>query len=312
MSANLAEVPKQGPPVRMSLLDVPGFHFSPVGLKIDDWVDFETWMSVGRALEIAGMALQWYFGDWLTHGEKKWGEKYAQALDAHKKTGIPVDTLRNYQWVAERVPFVTRVTNLDWSSHREVATLPQADQKQVLQKAIKGGWTSRGIKRYVETGLEPGERSEIDASALAMTIGSIQPGSDLQTVANYAMVQFLLEAKQTVGELKTKCPRPKFVTDVLGSWDDELNDHLEQLDLVVLKDKVIQAWKAGNRQEKQIAAATGIPEREMHGVMMAYKREGLFEKIVRSKTAMAKGTPPWIWHLVGEPLGSSYQPERAA
>lgn len=146
-SAAPVEQPPTQSAMPLSLLDVPGFHFSPVGLTIDDWVDFDTWVSVGRALEIASLAVQWYLGDWLNHGENKWGEKYAQVIDAHRKTGIPINTLRDYQRVACQVPIDVRTSNLEWSIHREVAGLPKAKQREVLAKAQQHGYSKRETER---------------------------------------------------------------------------------------------------------------------------------------------------------------------
>lgn len=316
MSANLAErsglelVPRRGG------LKISGFHFSATGLTIEDSVTPDEWEQAGRHLEVVNQAMQWYLGDWLQHAERKaeqkpeWGEKIAKVKTAHEKTGIPVNTLRDYQRVSSQIEFDVRASNLDWSVQREVAGLPKQRQKAVITKA-RGNpkkWTARAVKRYVQTGLEPGEKSGIDAAALSLAAvpTGTQPGDDLKLIADRAMVSFLQETLTVVADLKTKCPRPKFVNDVLDGWEEEVNDHLEQLTLSVLKDKVIAAWHAGNREEKQIATATGIPTREIHGVMMAYKREGVFEKIDRAKTKMAKGMQPWIWHLKGEPVGSDY------
>jgi hypothetical protein len=313
MSAKLAIVPQTKRPPRAglvahrSILDVPGFHFSPTGLKIDDWVEFEVWEQVGRALQTANQAMQWYVGDWLTHGERKWGEKYAQVVDAHKKTGIPIKTLRDYQFVAEKVPFAVRTANVEWSIHRAVAGESPARQKALLEKAAadRDKWTFRAMRRYIETGLEPGETSDIDAAALALaSVNTELPAEDVKAISDRAMINFLLEALTAVSGLTQKCPRPKFSSDVLGSWTDEINDHLEQLSLGAIKDKVIKAWKSGRREESQLASVIGIPSKDVHGVMMAYKREGIFEKVERAKTKMGKGTKPWIWHLVGEPTGT--------
>lgn len=299
---------------------VPGFHFTATGLTIEDWVTPEAWERAGRELEVVNRAIQWYWGDWLAHAERKaqqkpeWGEKLARVKEAHEKTGIPVNTLRDYQRVAGQIEIDVRSSDLDWSVQREVAGLPKDRQKQVIAKALQSPkkWTKRAVERYVQTGLEPGEKSGVNASVLAETAGKIEVGADLKAIGDRAMIQFLLEVKQSIADLKTKCPRPKFVTDVFDGWVEDIDDYLEQLALVALKDKVIQAWRSGKREEKQIAAATGIPTAEIHGVMMAYKREGLFEKVKRAKTKMAKGTAPWIWHLKGEPVGSDYQPDRAA
>jgi len=97
--------------------------------------------------------MQWYLGDWLMHGENKWGEKYAQVIDVHQKTGIPINTLRDYQRVAHQVEFDVRTSNLDWSIHREVAGLPKVKQKAVLKKASqdKEKWTKRAVARVLSS-----------------------------------------------------------------------------------------------------------------------------------------------------------------
>jgi hypothetical protein len=129
MSTSLAE-----PPRTLSLFEIPGCHFTEVSLDIDPGMKFEHWERLMRSLERAEQGIQWYLGDALNYGERNYGERFAQVIDAHKKTGIPIDTLRNYQWVADRVKPVTRVTTLSWSVHREVAPLTEEEQKKILQK----------------------------------------------------------------------------------------------------------------------------------------------------------------------------------
>jgi hypothetical protein len=135
MSASLAEAPQQQAP--LSLFQLPGCHFDEVSLTIDPGMKFEHWERLVRSLERAEQGIQWYLGDALCYGEHEYGEKYAQVLDAHKKTGIPIDTLRNYQWVADKVKPVTRVTNLSWAVHREVAPLTEPEQRKILQKGAE-------------------------------------------------------------------------------------------------------------------------------------------------------------------------------
>ena len=130
-----------------SLFEIPGCTFTEIALDIKPGMKFEHWERLIRALERAEQGIQWYLGDALNYGEREYGEKYAQVLDAHKRTGIPIDTLRNYQWVAERVKPVTRVTELDWSVHREVATLSEDKQKEVLSRGIEQKKTGQKFTR---------------------------------------------------------------------------------------------------------------------------------------------------------------------
>lgn len=243
-----------------------------------------------------------------------WGQaRIAASLEAkHGESAVKEfakDVGKGKSWIYEMVAAhrtfgqnSSQLELLSFTHHVEAAKA--RDPRDALEKAHDGHWSVKELKRYVETGLEPGERSEIDASVLADAIDMGEPVGDQEIVADRVMITFLMDALKTVTELVDKCPRPKFSSDVLGSWKDEINDHLEQLTLGVLKEKVIKAWRDGYREEAQIASVTGIPTSEIRPVMMAYKREGIFEKVVRTKTAMAKGTQPWIWHLVGEPIGS--------
>jgi len=121
----------------VTMFDVPTCHFTDIGLEIEPGMKFDHWERLLAMLERAEQGIQWYLGDALNYGEQEYGEKYAQVLDAHKATGIDVDTLRNYQWVASRVKVVTRVTGVSWSAHREVATLSDSKQRKVLSRIDK-------------------------------------------------------------------------------------------------------------------------------------------------------------------------------
>jgi hypothetical protein len=133
------------PPI--SLFDLPGCNITPISLTIEPWIEFDQWEAIGRALEVAEMAVQWWIGDWLNHGQEHFKDKYAQVLDAHKKTGIPVETLRAYQWVADKVKSVTRVTGVPWAVHREVATLPGDEQARILAGATEEKKPSRVVAK---------------------------------------------------------------------------------------------------------------------------------------------------------------------
>lgn len=89
-------------------------------------------MEVGSTLRQIERSVMWWIGDWLNFGERKYGEAYAQAIDA---TEWPYQTLANAAYVANRVEFSRRRENLSWSHHAEVASLPPEEQSQWLEKA---------------------------------------------------------------------------------------------------------------------------------------------------------------------------------
>ena len=79
---------------------------------------FEVWGAVLGRLTDAAQSVQWWIGDALNFGERRYGEVYTQAIDA---TGLGYDALRQMKWVAGQYELSTRVDNLSWSHHREVA-----------------------------------------------------------------------------------------------------------------------------------------------------------------------------------------------
>lgn len=135
MSTTLEKPPEQTDR-SLGLFEIPGCAFTEVSLTIEPGMKFEHWERLVRLLERTQQAIQWYIGDALNYGELHYGERFAQVVDAHKKTGIPIDVLRQYQWVADKVKPVTRVTELDWSVHREVAALPREKQEEILQAGL--------------------------------------------------------------------------------------------------------------------------------------------------------------------------------
>lgn len=194
-------------------------------------------------------------------------------------------------------------------SHYEEAS--ESDEPlAMIGLAKQKEWSARQLKGYIETGLEPGEKSDINADVLGMaqpneeTVKSLIP--EIQVLRDKVMIDFCLDIRRVLGELAVRCPNPKFKSNVLDSWKQELDDHLERYELNSWKDLVIHAWAKGHHQENQIAGFAGIPQSQIHAVMKAYEREGIFEKVHRAKTDAGKGTHPWVWHLVGERLGSDY------
>jgi N6-adenosine-specific RNA methylase IME4 len=110
----------------------------PLDLSFDDWLD------VGCRLRELEGAIQWWIGDWLAYGERRYGEKYKLAAAA---TGYAYDTLNAARWVAQQVPFVRRRTNLSWSHHKEVAALGPTEQDRLLDAAHVEGWTRNELRR---------------------------------------------------------------------------------------------------------------------------------------------------------------------
>jgi hypothetical protein len=109
---------------------------------------FEAWVTVGHRLSEIAEASGWWLGDWLVYGERTYGDRYRVALRA---TPLGYQTLRNYAWVARRVPAARR-RNVSLQHHAEVAALPEPEQDLWLTRAERSGWSRNELRRrLVET-----------------------------------------------------------------------------------------------------------------------------------------------------------------
>ncbi|MCC2529906.1 hypothetical protein LKL24_21485, partial [Bacillus halotolerans] len=99
------------------VLVLPG-TIEPMALILHPALEIGEWAPIGIKLRQAKEWLQFAIGDWLNHGEAHYGETYVQAAT---DTGLPEETLMILKYVSSRVAPETRIKNLTWSHHREVA-----------------------------------------------------------------------------------------------------------------------------------------------------------------------------------------------
>lgn len=97
------------------------FLITPTGLEVIGKPTFDEWMAFGQVLWGIKSAVQWALADWITYGEQKFGDKYAQAIDETKQS---YQTLANYVWVGKRFETSRRRGNLSFSHHEAVAAIP--------------------------------------------------------------------------------------------------------------------------------------------------------------------------------------------
>ena len=107
---------------------------------------FEQWQQAGDALKLAQGSVLWWIGDWLNYGERKYGEKYSQALNA---TDYEYQTLADAKYVASRFELSRRRENLSWSHHREVVALPADRADAALDQAEAENLSRNELRRIV-------------------------------------------------------------------------------------------------------------------------------------------------------------------
>ena len=116
-------------------------------LTLDPDTPYGQWEALGVMLGALSHASCWLLGDWIEHGERVYGEKYAQAVE---ETGLAPQTLMNYASVCRRVPPERRRAALPYSYHAVVAPLEPEVQVVMLAEAETQGWTRRELAAAVK------------------------------------------------------------------------------------------------------------------------------------------------------------------
>ena len=131
----------------LALVPSKYFDFQRTGVVIKENTPIDEWLRIGEVLKKANAATQWWIGDWLNFGEREYGEKYSQALEA---TDYDYSTLRDFSWVAGRIGLSSRNDNLTFKHHRVVASLEKHEQNKWLKKADKEQWSTSQLKDAIE------------------------------------------------------------------------------------------------------------------------------------------------------------------
>ena len=121
-------------------------QITKTGLKFNEKLSFEEWQEVGKQLQKIHGSIQWWIGDWLNFGERKYGEMYTQAIE---ETGLDYSTLTTYKSVSGVFESCPRGQNLSWSAHRELASAPEGKRVELLERANEEKMTSREVKEIV-------------------------------------------------------------------------------------------------------------------------------------------------------------------
>ena len=120
------------------------------GLQLPRQLSFDSWLDVGRRLSGVVTSSAWCLGDWLIYGQVCFTGRYRAAIE---RTSLDYQTLRNYAWVARRIPLSRRWEKLSFGHHAEVAALPEPEQDYWLRKAHECGWSRNQIRHQIRKSL---------------------------------------------------------------------------------------------------------------------------------------------------------------
>jgi hypothetical protein len=118
---------------------------TPLTYAPPEGLSYEEWQTIGVLLRGIERGIQWWIGDWLRYGERRFSEAYAQVGDM---TDLSHGTLANLKYVAGRFEPSRRRETLPWSHHAEVASRQDADE--ILDVAEREGWSKRDVRTEVE------------------------------------------------------------------------------------------------------------------------------------------------------------------
>lgn len=110
-------------------------------------LEYDEWERVGGSLKGIEQRIGWAIGDWLRYGERRYGERYAQAVEL---TGYRVQTLRNMASVAGKFDAATRRDDVPFSHYADVAGLPTDTAMRLIDRAAEDGWGQREIRHAAQ------------------------------------------------------------------------------------------------------------------------------------------------------------------
>lgn len=135
-------------------LSVGSFTVTTQGLTVSGKPTFDEWESFGKTLQFLERSIQWALGDWLNYGERRWNDKYTQAVE---ETGYAVETLWSYASVARAVNSLLRNKELSYFHHAAVAPLKLKDgtpdverQRYYLDLAVEQHLSVAKLRKLIQ------------------------------------------------------------------------------------------------------------------------------------------------------------------
>jgi hypothetical protein len=117
-----------------------------IGLHIPTAIPFDEWKLAGLRLSGIVDSSCWWLGDWLIYGKERYADRYQRGIEA---VGLRYQTLRNYAWVAGQFPLHRRRAALTFQHHSELASLPEKEQDEWLDRAERRNWTTKQLRSAV-------------------------------------------------------------------------------------------------------------------------------------------------------------------
>ncbi len=161
-------------------------RWDDMSLELYKDTTFVQWQGVMGSLASMERALQFWIGDALNFGERKYGDISAQAVSEQQ-----AKTWTNYAWVARSVESSRRRDVLSYSHHAAVASLDADKQGDVLSTAAVYNWNVKETRlevRRVKGNPPPPKPREWDGGSVQGIRTAIN-GSNMK-IRGYEVVVF--------------------------------------------------------------------------------------------------------------------------
>jgi len=135
-----------------AITQIPNCRVVPNGLLINANLRYSDWVKIGTKLDRLDGTVKWMIADWLAFGERKYGERYAEAL---KFTDYSIGTLMNMKYVASSIEISRRSETLSFAHHVEVASFKPQTQIRWLNTAERHGYSRLELREAIKTGRRP-------------------------------------------------------------------------------------------------------------------------------------------------------------
>ncbi|MBR7826382.1 LmbU family transcriptional regulator [Actinospica sp. MGRD01-02] len=138
-------------------------------LLLREGLTIEEWTRIGVQLDRTMDSSTWWLGDWLVYGRSRFPERYRRVIEV---TAFDYQTLRNYAWVANRVPPPRRRPALSFQHHAEVAALDAALQSEWLALAEQNRWSRNRLRTEVRAALRAVDAPPTEDDVLRLRVGN--------------------------------------------------------------------------------------------------------------------------------------------
>lgn len=258
-------------------LTLPG-KVSRTGWALPKTLSEEDWIWLGSGLGKIEGAVQWWLGDWWTHGEREYGKRKALFEEGGPLENLNFGTVANYGWVARSVETSLRNEVLSWDHHRHVAWLPPEQQREWLDRAVNGtdgkSWSSNQLKAAIarEAAIERTTKTELEALTLGkfVVLYADPPwryenppmGGSNRSIENHYPTMTLEEIcalrvaeiahENAVLFMWATSPKLAECMDVIKAWGFNY-----RTDMVWVKDKIGMGYHVRERHEGLLIAKRG-------------------------------------------------------